>query len=119
VFATRKPKLLVVSEFFSLFNEDVEKGEAKRVVSDIASSISEVSEREQVPILITSANRPEPLVSILEECCNISAEITEDGRRATSRLFKHPWKAPMEVLSEATPTNYNQDTLQTEARLLG
>ena len=119
VFATRKPKLLVVSEFFSLFNEDVEKGEARRVVSDIASSISEVGEREQVPILITSANRPEPLVSILEERCNISAEITEDGRRATSHLFKHPWKAPTEVLSETGPTNYNQDTLQTEARLRG
>jgi len=119
VFATKKPKLLVISEFFSLFNEDVQKGEAKRVVREIASSISAVSEREQVPILITSANRPEPLASILEEQCNVSAEITESGRRVALHLFKHSWKAPVEILCDAGPVSYNQDTLQTEAKLHG
>ena len=119
VFAARKPKLLVVSEVFSLFNEDVEKAEARRVVGDIASSIRETSKREEVPIFITSATRPEPLAPILEESCNVSAEITEDGRCARSRLFKHPWKSPVEILRETGPSNYNQDTLGPEARLHG
>lgn len=114
VFATRKPKLLVVSEVFSLFNEDVEKAEARRVVQEIASSVTEVSKREEVPILMTSATRPEPLASILEERCNTSAEITEDGRSVRSRLFKHPWKGPTEALGEAGPGSYNQATLEAE-----
>jgi hypothetical protein len=119
VFATKKPKLLVISEVFSLFNEDVEKAEARKVIHDIASSISEISEREEVPILITSASRPELLVPILEERCNVSAEITEGDHCARSRLFKHRWKVPLEALTETGPTNYNQDTLQAEAKYHG
>jgi hypothetical protein len=114
VFARRKPKLLVISEVFSLFNEDVEKPEAKRVVGDITSSISEVSEREEVPIVITSADRPGLLVPILESRCSVSAEIIEDGSRARSRLFKHPWKGPGETVRELGPSSYNQDTLVAE-----
>lgn len=112
VFAASKPKLLVVSEVFSLFNADVEKDEARRVVQEIASSISEVSRREEVPILMTSASRPEPLAQILEERCNTSAEITEEGRRVRSRLLKHPWKGPAEVLEEVGPGSHNQATLE-------
>ncbi len=119
VFATKRPRLLVISEIFSLFNEDVEKTEARRVIHDIASSISEISEREEVPILITSASRPELLVPILEERCNVSAEITEGDHYARSCLFKHPWKVPLEALTETGPTNYNQDTLQAEAKYHG
>ncbi len=119
VFAARKLKLLVVSEVFTLFNDDVETAEARRVVGDIASSISEVSEREKVPVLITSASRPESLTSILEERCSVSAEIADDGRLARARLFKHPWKGPLEVSGEAGLGNYNQDALGAEAKLHG
>jgi hypothetical protein len=119
VFAAKKPKLLVVSEVFALFNEDVESAEARQVIGDIASSISEVSEREKVPVLITSASRPEFLTSILEEHCSVSADITDDGRRARARLLKHPWKSPLEMFGEAGLGNYNQDALGAEARLHG
>jgi len=119
VFAARKPKLLVVSDVFSLFNEGVEKAEARRVVGGIASSISEISGREKVSILITSADRPEFLIPILEEHCSISAEITEDGHCARARLFKHPSKSPVETLQEICPRNYNQDTLEVKAKLHG
>jgi hypothetical protein len=119
VFAAKKPKLLVISEVFALFNEDVESVEARRVVGDIASSISEISERERVPVLITSASRPELLTSILEEHCNTSAEIADDGQRARARLFKHPWKSPSEMSEEAGLGNYNQDALGAEVKLHG
>ena len=119
LFATRKSKLLVISDVFSLFNEDVERAEARRVVKDIARSISEISERATSPVLITSASRPEFLAPIIEECCSISAEITEHDHGARARLFKHPWKSPTEVLEEAGPDNYNQDRLEVEAELHG
>ena len=114
VFATRGPKLLVVSEVFSLFNDDVDKEEAQRVVQEMANSVSEVSKREQVPVLMTSASRPRLLAPILEERCNVSAEITVDDRRFRSRLFKHAWKAPTETLAEVRPGSYNQATLEAE-----
>jgi Rad51 len=114
--AEKRPKLLVVSEVFSLFNEDVEKVEARQIVGEIASSISEISERQKVPVVITSADRPVFLTQILEAKCSVSAEITDDGRRTTARLFKHPWKNPMETSEETGPNNYNQDTLDAGAK---
>jgi hypothetical protein len=118
-FAFRKPKLLVVSEVFSLFTEDIDKYEARRVFRNIASSVSEISKREEVPILLTSATRHELIASILEELCSVSADIVQGGRCVRSRLFKHPWKVPGETITETTLPGYNQDTLQTEVRPRG
>ena len=114
-----KPKLIVISDIFALFNEDVPKTEARQVVGEITSSIAGLSERENVPIVITSADRPEFLTPILEGECKISADITEDGGRTTARLFKHPWKNPVEISEETGPSNYNQDTLDMEPKLHG
>ncbi len=114
VFAVRKPKLLIVSEVFSLFTEDIDKYEARRVFRNIASSVSETNKREGVPILLTSATRHELITPILEERCSVSADIAQGDRCIRSRLFKHPWKAPGETITETRPQSYNQDTLQTE-----
>jgi Rad51 protein len=115
VFMTRRPKLLVVSEVFSLFTEDIDRYEARRVFRNIASSISDLGKRQQVPILLTSVKRHE-LTAVLEEHCSVSLDITEEKEDATRfRLFKHPWKAPVDVVTQARPRNYNQDTLQLEA----
>jgi hypothetical protein len=114
VFAVRKPKLLIVSEVFSLFAEDIDKYEARRVFRNIASSVSEVSKREGVPILLTSATRHELIAPILEERCSVSADIVQGDRCVRSRLFKHPWKAPGETITETSPQGYNQDTLRME-----
>jgi hypothetical protein len=116
VFMVRKPKLLVVSEVFSLFTKDIARHEARSVFRDIVSSISEISKNQQVPILLTSASRHELLTPVLEERCNVSVEIVQRDRLIESRLFKHPWKAQCETTTETRTRNYNQDTLQTEVR---
>ena len=115
-FAVRKPKLLIVSEVFSLFTDDIDRYEARRVFRNIASSVSEISKREGVPILLTSATRHELITPLLEERCTVSADIVQEDRCIRSRLFKHPWKAPGETIRETSPQSYNQDTLQTEVR---
>jgi hypothetical protein len=114
VFAVRKPKLLVVSEVFSLFTEDIDAYEARRVFRNIVSEVSDICEREKVPILLTSSTRHKLITPILEERCSVSADIVQGDHRVTSRLFKHPWKAPGETITETGTMNYNQDTLPTE-----
>ena len=119
VFMARRPKLLVVSEVFSLFTEDIARYEARRVFRDLVSSISEISRDQRVPVLLTSASRHEALTPTLEERCNISADIVQGEGRVESRLFKHPWRAPRETVTETCLRNYNQDTLRTEAESRG
>jgi hypothetical protein len=116
VFIARKPKLLVVSEVFSLFTKDLTRYETRRVFRSIVSSISEISKNQQVPILLTSGSRHELLTPILEECCNVSVDIVQRDRLVQSRLFKHPWKAPYETITETHLGNYNQETLPMEVR---
>lgn len=113
-FASKKPQILVVSEIFSLFTEDVDADEARRVAGHIASSIRSVSERDKVPILITSTTRPALLAPLIEERCNVSLDIAKEGRWIRSRLFKHPWKGIVETVTETELPSYNQCTLETE-----
>ena len=112
---TRGPKLLVISEVFSLFTEDVDKAEGERTVSSMADSIYRVSKAHRIPILITSSVRPESLTPVLEEKCNVSAEVVEGDGWLKARLHKHPSKAPFELLKDTSPATFNQDTLRTEA----
>jgi Rad51 len=116
VFMARKPKLLVVSEVFSLFTEDMARYEARRVFRDLVSSISEISKNQRVPVLLTSASRHKTLTPILEERCNISADIVQGDGLVESRLLKHPWRVPHETITETGPRNYNQGALQMEAK---
>ena len=111
VFARYKPKLLVISEVFSTFNQDVKKTEACRLMRDIVDALSQLNANEGVPVLITAATRPEALTRILEERCTISADVDQRDHRERVRLFKHPWKAPMEAVRQEAPRTYNQDTL--------
>ena len=114
VFTLRKPKLLVVSEVFSLFTEDIDRYEVQRVFRNISSAVSGVSEREGVHVLLTSAARHELIAPILEERCSVSADIVRENHYIRSKLFKHPWKAIGETVTEAGPPRYNQDMLRAE-----
>ncbi len=114
-----KPKLLIISEVFSLFTEDVDDYEAKRVFLSIASSVSDVSKRQGVPILLTSETRHDLITPILEERCTISADIFQGDGWLKSSLRKHPSKPPGETVTETTLRGYNQSALQTEMRPLG
>jgi hypothetical protein len=115
-FIASKPKLLVVSEIFSLFTADVDRYESRRVFRRIVSSLSEISKSQQVPILLTSSERHKLLTPMLEEsCCNLSVDIVQEGDWIKSSLLKHQWKAPVEIMVHALPTSYNQDTLHLEA----
>lgn len=115
VFMTRRPKLLVVSEVFSLFTEDIDRYEARRVFRNIASAVSDISRRQQVPVLLTATKRNELLTPVLEEHCNVSVDVSQEDGLTRFQLFKHPWKHPVEVVREAPPRTYNQDTLRLEA----
>jgi hypothetical protein len=115
-FTASKPKLLVVSEVFSLFTAELDRYEARRIFRDIVSSLSEISRSQRVPILLTSSERHTLLTPILEEsCCNLSVDIVQKGDWIKSRLLKHQWKAPVEVIVHALPASYNQATLHPEA----
>lgn len=111
-----RPKLLIISEIFSLFTEDVDKAEGEATLRDIASSISELSETRDVPIFITSTRRPKSLTSILEEKCNVSAQVVgrKDSGTLELHLYKHPTKSvPFELrrwVRQGRP--FNQDVLQ-------
>jgi hypothetical protein len=111
VFRRHDPKLLVVSDVFSLFNQDVEKDEAQRVVHKVAAAIRRISERRKIPVVLTSANVPEHLRLFSDYCCNIEAEFLEQKNRVTARLLKHPTRVPIEVTTETSSRNYNQTLL--------
>ncbi len=111
VFRRHDPKLLVVSDVFSLFNQDVEKDEAQRLVHKIAAAIRRISERRKIPVVLTSANVPDHLRPFSDYCCNIEAEFIEQENRITGRLLKHPSRAPVEVTTETTGRSYNQTLL--------
>lgn len=111
VFRRHDPKLLVVSDVFSLFNQDVEKDEAQRLVHKIAAGIRRISERRKVPVVMTAERVPEHLRPFADYCCNIEAEFLERENSVTTRLLKHPSRAPVEVTAETSDGNYNQTLL--------
>jgi Rad51 len=110
VFRTRQPRLLAVSEIFSLFEHDVEIDEAARITNKIAGSIIRTNKWRRVPIVMTAASVPEHLEKLVDHACNIRAEFIEEEHEITARLLKHPEKPPMEVITE-TCTGYNQSLL--------
>jgi hypothetical protein len=114
VFASRRPRLLAISEVFAPFTEDVDRYEARRLFRDIVEAVSQLNEAQNVPVLLTSSKRHEALTPILEERCTVSADIEQREDRKTFRLLKHAWKAPTEVVREGHPRshNYNQATLE-------
>jgi hypothetical protein len=112
----RRPGLLVVSDVFSLFNEDVEKAEARAILTGLKSAIRSISKLEHVPILLTSAPKsPEQHQrlgdSIIEDGCNIVAEVVEGPGQVRARLTKHPSRRPRESTVDVTPWGYNQESL--------
>jgi len=110
VFRARRPRLLVVSDLFSLFEHDIETDEAARITNKIAGSIIQARELRQVPIVMTAASVPEHLERFVDYACNTRADFIEDGRRVFARLLKHPTKPPTELVAEVH-RNYNQSPL--------
>ena len=110
VFRTRQPRLLVVSEIFSLFEHDVEIDEAARIAGKIAGSIIRTSRRRRIPIVMTAASVPEHLEKLAHYACNTRAEFVEGEHGVTARLLRHPEKPPTEMIAEAC-AGYNQSLL--------
>ncbi|MDA4128432.1 MAG: hypothetical protein OK422_03085 [Thaumarchaeota archaeon] len=108
VFSRHDPRLLVVSDIFSLFNQDVEEAEAQRLMHKITATIRRISERRKIPIVMTAAGVPEHLKLFADYCCNVEAEFLEQENRLTARLLKHPSRAPVEVITEMGDPSYNQ-----------
>jgi hypothetical protein len=109
VFEAHHPKLVVISDVFELFNEDVEVYEARRIIGRIADAVKRISKREQVPVVMTSG--PAEQLRDLGECSTVAVEIIEGEPWSKSRVLKHPTKKPMEVLTENSGKHYNQKLL--------
>jgi len=110
VFRTRQPRLLVVSEIFSLFEHDVEVDEAARIANKIFGSIILTNRLKQVPIVMTAASVPEHLEKFVDYACNTRAEFVEEDHRIVGRLLKHPRRSPVEVVAEVSG-GYNQSPI--------
>jgi len=110
VFRARQPRLLVVSEVFSLFEHDIEADEAARMTNKIMGSIVLTSKLRRVPIVMTAASVPKDLEKFADYACNTRAEFTEDDHRTIGRLRKHPTKPPVEMVQEAS-RSYNQSLI--------
>jgi hypothetical protein len=114
VFEAHHPKLVVISDVFQLFNEDVEVYEARRIIERIADTVKRISRQEQVPIVMTSPG-PARQLRDLNEYSTVAVEIIEGDPWTRSRLLKHPTKKPMEVLTENSGKHYNQKLLDPPA----
>ncbi len=110
VFRSQKPKLLVISEVSSLFNEDVEEYEARRIIERIANAVRRISREEQIPIVMTSPG-PARQLRELNDFSTVIAEIIEGQPWTKLCLLKHPTKKPLEVLVENGGRHYNQRSL--------
>ena len=110
VFRTKRPRLLVVSEAFSLFEHDIEAAEAARITNKITSSIVLTNRLEHIPIVMTAASIPGHLERFVDHACNTRAEFVEADHRIVGRLLKHPRRPPVEVVEELS-RGYNQSLI--------
>jgi len=107
VFRLRQPKLLVISDIFSLFEHDIEVNEAARIMSKITGSILRTKELRHVPIVMTTASVPQHLERFVDYICNTRTEFVEEEHRVFARLLKHSSKPPTELAADVH-THYNQ-----------
>ncbi len=108
VFEVYCPQLLVVSDIFHLFTQDVEKDEAERILHKIGYTIQKISQLRRVPIVITSASRADHLECFFRDFCTIVAEFREEEHRIMSILLRHPSREPVEIVQELSNDTYNQ-----------
>jgi hypothetical protein len=108
VLRARGANLIVVSDIFSLFTEDFEKEEAFRIVQKMGASLSRLSERYHIPIVITSPSVPEHLKDFIPYCCNMYADFQEQEHSIRSQLLVHPTRLPFQARVEVGGQNYNQ-----------
>ena len=111
VFEAYHPQLLVISDVFSLFTQDVEEDEARRIMGRIGRSIRSISQRRRIPIVLTGTRRAEYLEFLFQEYCNVEAEFSEGSHQIRARLLKHPSKEPSERVQEVGDQPYNQRLL--------
>ena len=110
VFRLRQPRLLVISDIFSLFEHDIEVNEAARIMNKIAGSILRTKELRRVPIVMTAASVPQRLERFVDYICNTRTEFVEEEHRVFARLLKHPSKPPTELVADVH-AHYNQSPL--------
>jgi hypothetical protein len=113
IFRTRLPRLLVISDIFSLFEHDIEADEAIRITNKIAGSVIRTRELARIPIIMTAACVPKHLEKFVGYTCDTCAEFVEEEHRVVARLLKHPTKSPMKLVAE-THASYNQLLLSSQ-----
>ncbi|MCZ6724964.1 MAG: hypothetical protein O6846_01895 [Thaumarchaeota archaeon] len=111
IFEIYQPCLLVISDIFHLFTQDIEEDEARRIMHEIGCAVRRTSQKKQVPILITSVNRADRLELLFRDYCNVEAEFYREKNQIISKLLKHPSKKACETIQEVSQQHYNQEFL--------
>ena len=111
IFEIYQPQLLVISDIFHLFTQDIEEDEARRIIREIGYAVRRTSQKRQVPILITSVSRADRLELLFRDYCNVEAEFYREKNQIRSKLLKHPSKTACEIIQEVSQQHYNQELL--------
>lgn len=112
ILRARTPGLLVVSDVFELFGDDLDKWEAQAIMRKVGSAIDRMIVEHKLAILMTSATIPRHLVAFVGEHCDVVLDATQGERGLTLKLSKHPSKQPFETVAEAHTNLYNQRALR-------
>jgi hypothetical protein len=111
IFEVYHPQLLVVSDIFQLFKQNIEKEEAKRILYKMGYGICRISKQKRIPIVVTSVTRSDEYKFIFRDYCTVDAEFSEEKNQIISRLIKHPSKTPIEMVQESHNLTCNQRLL--------
>ncbi|MFQ6010649.1 MAG: hypothetical protein ACE5KG_00545 [Nitrososphaerales archaeon] len=112
IFEVYQPQLLVISDIFHLFTQDIEEDEARRIMREIGYAVRITSQKRQVPILITSVSRADHLELLFRDYCNVEAEFNKEKNQIRSKLLKHPSKTACETVHQVSQQHYNQALLE-------
>lgn len=111
VFDAYHPQLFVINDIFNLFTQDVDEGEAKRILRKLGNAIRKRSQKRHVPILITSASKADYLEFLFKDYCDTMVELNDEEHQIRAKLLKHPSKPQIEIVQELNQRPYNQQLL--------
>lgn len=111
VFEAYNPQLFIINDIFNLFTQDIDEGEAKKILRKLGYAIRKTSQKRHVPILITSATKNEYFQFLFRDYCDTIAELDEEEHQIKARLLKHRSKPQVEIIQELSHLPYNQQLL--------
>ena len=111
VFEAYNPQLFVINDIFNLFNQDLDEGEARRILRKLGYAIRKTSQSKHVPILMTSSTKNEYFQFLFRDYCDTLVEFNEEENQIRAKLVKHPSKPQVEIVQELNQQPYNQQLL--------